>query len=156
MRLQSQSTFCPLGGGLRYAGPLDCFWQSPRAGGPAELYRGVSAPLLGAVVETSSLFFSYQLAQRVLEVVLYPADAASLSAGGRPGEGIALPLWTPATARTASGALTSLVLTPIELVKCQMQAPLDGGGSGNGSGTIWRSPLSVIASVYRHYGVFGL
>lgn len=49
----------------------------------------------------------------------------------------------------ASGAFTSLLLTPIELVKCQMQVPLNGGlyrGAG---------PLSVIASLYRHHGIFG-
>jgi len=48
-----------------------------------------------------------------------------------------------------SGASTSLLLTPIELVKCQMQVPLNGSSyRGAGSAT-------VIASVYRHHGLFG-
>jgi len=42
----------------RYRGPLDCFSQSLRQDGLAGLYRGVGAPLFGAAVETSSLFFS--------------------------------------------------------------------------------------------------
>ena len=138
MRLQSQ----PAGPVLRYAGPLDCFRQSIRADGPVSLYRGVSAPLLGAAVETSSLFFSYRLARRALEVALYPDEAR-------------LPLGALATAGAASGAFTSLLLTPIELVKCQMQAPLGGGGGGGAVGHARRSPLSVIASVYRHHGIVG-
>ena len=54
VRLQSQPDGLP----LRYTGPLDCFKQSFRQDGFAGLYRGISAPLVGAAVETSSLFFS--------------------------------------------------------------------------------------------------
>lgn len=54
VRLQSQPDGVP----LRYAGPLDCFAQSWKRDGVAGLYRGISAPLVGAAVETSSLFFS--------------------------------------------------------------------------------------------------
>jgi len=54
VRLQSQPDGVP----LKYAGPLDCFRQSIRQDGFLGLYRGISAPLLGAALETSSLFFS--------------------------------------------------------------------------------------------------
>lgn len=54
VRLQSQPDHLP----LRYAGPLDCFKQSLRNDGFLGIYRGISAPLVGAAVETSSLFFS--------------------------------------------------------------------------------------------------
>ena len=54
VRLQSQ----PDGQPLRYAGPIDCFRQSLRRDGFLGLYRGISAPLFGAALETSSLFFS--------------------------------------------------------------------------------------------------
>lgn len=53
VRLQSQ----PQGVQL-YTGPLDCFRQSVSRNGLWSLYRGISAPLFGAAVETSSLFFS--------------------------------------------------------------------------------------------------
>lgn len=49
VRLQSSS---------QYAGPVDCFRQGWRQDGFPGLYRGISAPLVGAAVETSSLFFS--------------------------------------------------------------------------------------------------
>lgn len=54
VRLQSQPDGLP----PQYKGPLDCFRQSWRADGVLGLYRGISAPLVGAAVETSSLFFS--------------------------------------------------------------------------------------------------
>lgn len=54
VRLQSQPDHLP----LRYTGPVDCFRQSFRQHGFLGIYRGVSAPLVGAAVETSSLFFS--------------------------------------------------------------------------------------------------
>ena len=49
----------------------------------------------------------------------------------------------------ASGGFTSLLLTPIELVKCQMQTE---------PGRLLaqpKNPLSVIASVFRHHGIAG-
>lgn len=54
VRLQSQPDHLP----PRYSGPLDCFRQSIRNDGFLGLYRGVSAPLFGAAVEISSMFFS--------------------------------------------------------------------------------------------------
>lgn len=94
--------------------------------------------MFGAAVETSSLFFSYGIAQKAYRATIRSSDdktplslGALLVCGG------------------ASGAFTSLLLTPIELVKCQMQVPLTPG-SYRGSG-----PLTIIASVYRHHGLLG-
>lgn len=57
VRLQSQPATLP----LRYNGPLDCFKKSLQRDGFLGIYRGISAPLVGAAVETSSLFFSVRL-----------------------------------------------------------------------------------------------
>lgn len=54
VRLQSQPDQVP----LRYTGPLDCFKKSLQQDGFLGIYRGISAPLVGAAVETSTLFFS--------------------------------------------------------------------------------------------------
>ena len=48
----------------------------------------------------------------------------------------------------ASGAFTSLLLTPIELVKCQLQVPASRHRRRAG-------PLSVIADVFKHHGLRG-
>ena len=94
--------------------------------------------MFGAAIETSSLFFSYGIAQKAYYATIRSSDdktplslGALLACGG------------------ASGAFTSLLLTPIELVKCQMQVPLTPGSSKG------LSPLTVIASVYRHHGLLG-
>lgn len=50
-----------------------------------------------------------------------------------------------------AGAITSLFLTPIELVKCKMQVPLETPGSIGAAPTI----RGVIASIYRHQGLRG-
>lgn len=134
VRLQSQPDTLP----LRYQGPLDCFRQSLRAEGIAGLYRGISAPLVGAAIETSSLFFSYRIAQNALQATLLP-----------PTIGEPLSLSALIACGGASGAFTSLLLTPIELVKCQMQIPLSSS-SVRGSG-----PLSIITSILRRYGILG-
>jgi ornithine carrier protein len=54
VRLQSQLDTGP----LRYTGPLDCFKKMVQRDRWIIVYRGISAPMLGAVVETSTLFFS--------------------------------------------------------------------------------------------------
>ena len=117
---------------------MDCFRKSFRTEGVHGLYRGISAPLFGAAIETSSLFFSYRLAQKALQATLYTSQADST-----------LSLGALVSCGAASGAFTSLLLTPIELVKCQMQVPLTPVSSKK------PGPLSIIASVYRHHGLLG-
>lgn len=135
VRLQSQPDNLP----PRYTGPLDCFRQSVRAEGIPGLYRGISAPLLGAAIEASSLFFSYRIAQTAFRTLM-PQKVGSNEK---------LPLGTLIACGGASGAFTSLLLTPIELVKCQMQVPLS-------SSTLrGQSPISVIATIFNHNGILG-
>lgn len=132
VRLQSQPDQVP----LRYTGPLDCFRQS-KADGALSLYRGISAPLAGAAVENSSLFLFESLGREAL----YRAGLCPWEQG--------LPLPALYFTGAFSGLFTSFVLTPIELVKCKIQAPVLAGGS---SGTPLR-PLPVIREVYQHEGL---
>jgi len=50
-----------------------------------------------------------------------------------------------------SGAFTSLLLTPIELVKCKMQVPLQTSTTSISN----PGPLALIGSIYRHQGLLG-
>lgn len=135
VRLQSQPDHLP----LRYTGPLDCFRQSLKADGFVGLYRGISAPLLGAALENSSLF----LFESVGRDAFFAAGLASRE------EGLSLAaLWATGA---FSGAFTSLVLTPVELVKCKIQAPALPDGS---SGPPLR-PLAVVRDIFRHDGIKG-
>jgi ornithine carrier protein len=132
VRLQSQPDGLP----LRYNGPLDCFRQSIQAEGLRGLYRGISAPLVGAAIENSSLFFSYRIAQELLQATVYSSMEA-------------LPFSGLLISGAASGAFTSVLLTPVELVKCKMQVPSSTAGNKPG-------PLSIIGSVFRRHGILGL
>ncbi|EAL84893.1 hypothetical protein KXW98_002245 [Aspergillus fumigatus] len=132
VRLQSQPSHIP----LRYQGPLDCFRQSIQADGLRGLYRGISAPLAGAAIENSCLFFSYRIIQDILRATCYPtADSMPFSAL----------LFSGA----ASGSITSLALTPIELIKCKMQVPLEASSSK------MPGPLTLIAAIFRQDGILG-
>ncbi|KAF2118448.1 mitochondrial carrier domain-containing protein [Lophiotrema nucula] len=137
VRLQSQPDHLP----LIYRGPLDCFKKSLQRDGFLGIYRGISAPLVGAAVETGCLFFSYRVAQDALKTLAYPEHRADPSKE--------LPYTALLSCGAVSGAFTSLFLTPIELVKCKMQVPAS-------SPTIHRPNISgIIASIYRHQGLMG-
>ncbi|KXJ95889.1 mitochondrial carrier domain-containing protein [Microdochium bolleyi] len=136
VRLQSQPDHLP----LRYTGPLDCFKQSIKADGALGLYRGITAPLFGAACETSSLFFFERIGRE-----------AVYSSGFCPrNKELPLPaLWFTGA---FSGAFTSFVLTPIELVKCKIQVPETGV---NGAKPKVPGIMSVVRDVYKHEGVRG-
>ncbi|KAI9769689.1 MAG: hypothetical protein M1840_003926 [Geoglossum simile] len=137
VRLQSQPDHLP----LRYVGPIDCFRKSFRDdGGLRSLYRGISAPLVGAALETSSLFFSYRIAQHFLISTLYSTPSETM-----PAPSLGIPALVACGA--ASGAFTSLILTPIELIKCKMQVPAATSPA--------QRPLSLITSIYHHQGLLG-
>lgn len=117
---------------------MDCFRQSFHSEGFRGLYRGISAPLLGAALETSSLFFSYRIAQEALHATVLPRKHDT-----------PLPLSALVACGAASGAFTSFLLTPIELVKCQMQVPMNHGV------TRPPNPLSIISSTFQRHGFLG-
>ncbi|KAL4983612.1 mitochondrial carrier domain-containing protein [Aspergillus falconensis] len=131
VRLQSQPDHLP----LRYNGPLDCFRQSFQADGLRGLYRGISAPMAGAAVENSCLFFSYRVVQDILRATYYSSTES-------------LPLTALVFSGAASGSITSLALTPIELIKCKMQVPSEPSSARTG-------PFKLIASVFRQDGILG-
>ncbi len=107
VRLQSQPDHLP----LRYTGPLDCFRQSIRGRRDTRSIPGISAPLVGAALETSSLFFF----ERMGREAVYGAGLCSRDSS--------LPLSALWFTGAFSGVFTSFILTPIELVKCKIQVP---------------------------------
>lgn len=135
VRLQSQPDHLP----LRYKGPLDCFRQSIKSDGFLGLYRGISAPLVGAAAENSCLFFFERMGREtLLKTGFYSRDEPMpLSA-----------LWLTGA---ISGACTSFVLTPIELVKCKIQVPETEAGVSRAA----LRPSAVIKDIFRHGGLLG-
>lgn len=122
VRLQSQ----PSRGPLRYSGPWDCFKQSIAGeGGVLGLYRGIGPPLVGAAAENAVLFMSYNL-------VIDHVGGNSLAAGA------------------ISGMTASFLLTPIELIKCQIQVQDVKSFHKERQGVV-----QVIASILKSEGLQG-
>jgi len=142
VRLQSQPDHLP----LRYKGPIDCFRQSIHADGLLGLYRGISAPLVGAALETSSLFFFERIGREaVYASKMFPRDKE-------------LPLSALWFTGAFSGAFTSFILTPVELVKCKIQVPEPPVGAVAGVAARPQTPLRpipVIKDIFRHEGLRG-
>ncbi|KAK6366237.1 mitochondrial ornithine carrier protein [Exophiala oligosperma] len=153
VRLQSQSDHPGI---TRLRGPLDAFsaaFKSPE-GAIVSLYRGISAPLLGAAIETSSLFFSYRIAQDLVVAASPTLRAQRDQHNGK----VELPFGALLGCGAASGAFTSLLLTPIELIKCKMQVPIAPSHLASNLGyTATRppGPIELIRSVFRSQGVLG-
>ncbi|KAF2774017.1 mitochondrial carrier [Teratosphaeria nubilosa] len=146
VRLQSQPDNRP----PIYTGPLDCFKKSVQKDGfRVGLYRGVSAPMVGAAAETASLFVSYSAAQTLLRSTIVDVK-----------EGDEMPLPALITAGAMSGGITSLILTPIELVKCRMQVSMHSDldpslRPGQAASSASNSPFQVIKEVFRREGLRG-
>ncbi|KAJ3513138.1 hypothetical protein NMY22_g15128 [Coprinellus aureogranulatus] len=136
VRLQAQV----LDASARFNGPLDCLTKTFKNEGFRGLYRGLPAPVVGAMAENASLFFSYEQFKNLVRKVTHTLPDAPLA------------LQHHALAAAGAGAVTSFILTPIELVKCKMQvqmlvsrgnAPLPG-------------PISVLMSTFRSTGFRGM
>ncbi|KAI0746934.1 mitochondrial carrier [Daedaleopsis nitida] len=148
VRLQSQV----LDAQARFSGPLDCLLQTWRKEGVRGLYRGLPAPIVGAMAENATLFWSYTEIQNAMRWTSGMPLSQQLTLGQL------------ASAGAGAGAITSFVLTPIELVKCKMQVQMlmtpvvTLGPSPTPAASIRKlpGPIAVLTSVVRETGVRGL
>ncbi|KAJ7168216.1 mitochondrial carrier [Mycena crocata] len=141
VRLQSQV----LDAEARFTGPFDCLTKTWRNEGIRGLYRGLPAPIVGAMTENASLFLSYREFQDIIKRINHQStdEASSMPQ-------IAL-------AAAGAGAITSFLLTPIELVKCKMQVQtLVTPVTSSVSSRQLLGPLAVFMSVVRNTGIRGL
>ncbi|KAI0047738.1 mitochondrial carrier [Auriscalpium vulgare] len=146
VRLQSQV----LDASARFNGPVDCLVQTYKHESVRGLYRGLPAPIVGAMAENASLFLAYGELQNVVRSV----------AGIPTSQALSLPQL--ALAAAGAGAITSFVLTPIELVKCKMQvqmlvaAPAVSTASATAAAGSLPGPIALITGIVRETGVRGL
>jgi len=146
VRLQSQV----LDATARFNGPLDCLKQTWQKEGLKGLYRGLPAPIVGAMTENATLFLSYNAFQSAIRKVTHQPLSEKLSLGQL------------AIAAAGAGACTSFFLTPIELVKCKMQVqmlmtPAALGLAPPGApAPKLPGPIAVLTSVIRDTGTRGL
>ncbi|PPQ87675.1 hypothetical protein CVT25_011442 [Psilocybe cyanescens] len=118
VRLQAQVLTPSSSNNVRFEGPMHCLMQTWKEEGVRGLYRGLPAPIVGAMAETASLFLTYTAFQNAIRT--YYPPTSSYSSSSPP------PLSIPQLALAAGGAgfVTSFVLTPIELIKCKMQVQM--------------------------------
>jgi len=140
VRLQSQV----LDVTARFNGPVDCLGQTWKKEGVRGLYRGLPAPVAGAMLDTATVFLSYERIQNLIRHISHRSPQEKL------------PLYHLTLAAAGAGAITSFLLTPIELVKCKMQVQMLVVVP---SGSVPRKlpgPVSVLMSVIRNTGLRGL
>ncbi|WVQ83193.1 hypothetical protein IAT38_005332 [Cryptococcus sp. DSM 104549] len=110
VRLQSQ----PTDRALTFTGPVDCFKQTYSKEGWKGLYRGISAPIVGAACENAVLFLCYNKCKEAIFLLRPQGTEKSKE----------LSMRETALAAAGAGSLASFVLTPIELIKCRMQVQM--------------------------------
>lgn len=74
-------------------------------------YRGIKAPLVGASLENAILFSSYRLGEAVLDRYVVKRQSVKEE----------MPFWSKMVAGGYAGFMALFVLTPVELIKCQLQ-----------------------------------
>ncbi|KAJ1984721.1 mitochondrial ornithine carrier protein [Dimargaris verticillata] len=113
-----------------FQGPWDCLRTTLRQEGVYGLYRGVSSPLVGAMLENSVLFYTYGYFQRVLQdtfgIATLKHKANTVTDSRTVCLQQTLPLRYLACAGGLAGVCAAVVLTPVELVKCRMQVQMVG------------------------------
>lgn len=139
VRLQAQV----LDATARFRGPLDCLAQTFKKEGFRGLYRGLPAPVVGAMAENATLFLAYGELQNVIRHVGNIPVTQALS----------LPQLTLAAA--GAGTITSFVLTPIELVKCKMQVQMLITPQASSS-TVTTAAVAATASIRDLPGPFAI
>jgi hypothetical protein len=138
----------------RFGGMLHCFRHIVATEGVRGLYKGLTPPLIGGAVETG---INYAVYTRLLRLLDSPAQHSGASGGQQPSQQQqqqsqqqhrAPPLSIVPVAGAGAGAALSLVLAPVELLKCRLQTEAlqrEGGG-----------PLAALRRLLAEEGARGL
>ncbi|KAI8822346.1 putative mitochondrial ornithine carrier protein [Chytriomyces cf. hyalinus JEL632] len=146
VRLQTQPLVANSSLAPSFSGPVDVLIKTIRAEGFLGLYKGISAPLVGAMIENSGLFLCYN---QIQSFVRYTWQIPSSQPLG---------LVELSTCGFFSGAIVSMVLTPVELVKCKLQVQGLNKHVPGGSDLVrptYNGPVHVLKDILRKEGVAG-
>lgn len=112
------------------------------AEGPSALYRGMAAPLASVTFQNAMAFQIYAVLSRALDPSVSPKDPPSY-------KGVAL-------GGLGTGALQSLMLTPVELVKIRLQLQNTSHAEPHQALQPHKGPISVAKSIMRTEGLRGM
>ncbi|XP_043723108.1 mitochondrial arginine transporter BAC2-like [Telopea speciosissima] len=112
--------------------------------GPSALYRGMAAPVASVTFQNALVFQTYAVLSRAFDSSNNNIDPPSYKSVGLAGFG--------------TGALQSLLLTPVELVKIRLQLQQTTGRSSHKHQSIDQqgSPVSLAKYIFRREGMKGL
>lgn len=91
-------------GKLQFSGAIDCFKQTFKKDGLLGFYRGLLSPVYGAMLENAALFLAFEQVRRFVTHDGTPFSMPYVALAG-----------------ASAGLGTTVVLTPVELVKCRLQ-----------------------------------
>ena len=118
-----------------YTGAWHCLRHTVQEKGFWSLYRGISSPLLGSVLENAVLFVAYGEIQRQIK--------------GEHNNERELTLLELSLAGGLAGGLTPFVLTPFELVKCRLQVQASAA-----SGFVqYKGPIDCAIQTVKQEGI---
>lgn len=109
--------------------------------GPGALYRGMGAPLASVTFQNAMVFQIYADLSRACDPSVAAKDPPSY-------KGVAL-------GGVGTGAIQSLMLAPVELVKIRLQLQRKSYGETQPT-NCYKGPVSVIKSICRTEGIRGL
>ncbi|KAJ3088682.1 hypothetical protein HK102_008198 [Quaeritorhiza haematococci] len=136
-----------------FSGTLDCLLKTVRNEGFFGLYKGLASPLVGSILENSILFATYGFTQQLIRSVSGRTASAT-------GEEVELSMGEICAAGFVSGATVSIVLTPVELVKCRLQVQDVALHVQHPNGTAgqirYNGPMSVLSHVLKEDGFRGM
>ncbi|ORZ17085.1 mitochondrial carrier domain-containing protein [Absidia repens] len=137
VRLQTQPMDQP-----HYTGAMQCIAKTIRQEGVTGLFKGMSLPIIGAMMENATLFVGYRQVQRLIR-----------SYTGNYDENTPLSMNQLLLAGAGSGALVSFVLTPVELIKCKLQ--IQQHHHDNHPQQRYRGPMHLLSHLWRQQGILG-
>ncbi|KAM0902460.1 hypothetical protein ACQ4PT_019283 [Festuca glaucescens] len=105
-----------------------------RAEGPSALYRGMGAPLASVAFQNAMVFQVYAILSRSLDSRTSTSEPPSYT--------------SVALAGVGTGALQTLILSPVELVKIRLQ--LEAAGQRH------RGPADMARDIFRREGLRGI
>lgn len=123
--------------GPKYTGALHCLRHTVATSGMRALYKGISSPLLGSMLENAVLFWSYGLFKSLMSRHDTGKQSSELS------------LFQLALAGAGAGAVVPCVLTPVELIKCRMQVQ----SSINTGFRMYKGPVDCLVQTVRNEGI---
>jgi ornithine carrier protein len=111
------------------------------------MIQGMSSPIVGAMMENAILFVGYRQIQRQIREYSPPVQTPTTVLDEY--EQVPLTINQLALAGAIAGSIVSLILTPVELIKCKLQV------QNMNKSTQFNGPADLIKQTFQSQGIAG-